>query len=437
MEHAANGSHGNGQQPNGMHGATRANGSEPGVGGPSRSFSSPLFDKCRSFTRADELRAVGLYPYFRKIESAQDTEVLIDGRPMLMLGSNSYMGLTNDPRVKEAALAATHKYGSGCAGSRFLNGTLDIHIELEERIAHYLDKEAALVFTTGFQVNLGVLQALVTRDDAVFIDRQDHASIVDGCRLGFGKICKFSHNDMEQLDRLLTQNASAKGKLIVVDGVYSMEGDIAPLPEIIAVAKRHGAAIMVDDAHSVGVLGSRGNGTADHFGVTDDIALIGGTFSKSLASIGGFVGGDRCVIDYLKHHARALIFSASVAPACAAAAMKALEIIESEPERREQLWRNTHFMQEGLRRAGFDIGATQTPIIPVLAGDLERCFTMWRRLHEEGLFVNPVAPPATPSTHCLIRISVMATHTIEQLTRALEIMERIGREVGVLSHVEA
>ncbi|MDX2175391.1 MAG: pyridoxal phosphate-dependent aminotransferase family protein [Candidatus Sumerlaeia bacterium] len=393
--------------------------------------SASLFDKCRDFTRADELRAVGLYPYFRTIESAQDTEVVIDGRTMLMLGSNSYLGLTIDPRIKEAAKAAVDLYGSGCAGSRFLNGTLDIHIELEERIARFMNKEAALVFTTGFQVNLGVIAALAGRDDAVFIDRADHASILDGTRLGFGRVMKFHHNNMAHLDRLLGAS-DAKGKLIVVDGVYSMEGDICPLPELVEVAKRHDAAIMVDDAHSIGVLGSKGNGTANHFGLDDEVALIGGTFSKSLASIGGFVVGDSNTIDYLKHHARALIFSASPAPACVAAAIKALEILETEPEHRIRLWENTRFMQDGLRNLGFDIGASATPIIPVAVGELERCFAMWRRLHDEGLFVNPVVPPATPSTRCLMRVSVMASHTRPQLERALDIMERAGRELGII-----
>jgi 8-amino-7-oxononanoate synthase len=394
-----------------------------------------IMRKCHTFTRANELRAVGLYPYFRTIESAQDTVVEIDGRKMLMLGSNSYMGLTNDPRIKEAAKAAIDKYGTGCAGSRFLNGTLGIHIELEERIAEYLEKEAALCFTTGFQVNLGVIAALVQRDDTVFIDRTDHASIVDGARLGFGKVLKFPHNNMAHLDRMLT-NCESEGRLIVVDGVYSMEGDIAPLPELVQVAKRHNAALFVDDAHSVGVLGRIGNGTADHFGLTSSVDLIGGTFSKSLASIGGFVAGDRNTIDYLKHHARALIFSASMAPPCVAAAMKALDIIIAEPERRDRLWQNTRFLQDGLKSLGFDIGASETPIIPVAVGELERCFLFWRMLHDAGLFVNPVVPPATPSTRCLIRLSVMATHTIDQLTYSLEVMERVGRELGVLAAKE-
>jgi 8-amino-7-oxononanoate synthase len=347
---------------------------------------------------------------------------MIGGKKMLMLGSNSYMGLTNDPRIKEAAKAAVDKYGSGCAGSRFLNGTLDIHIQLEEQIAEFLGKEAAIVFTTGYQANLGVISALVGREDHVFIDRTDHASIVDGSRLGFGRVHKFVHNDVEDLDRLLG-NSNARGKMIVVDGIYSMEGDIAKLAEIVPVAKKHNAAIFVDDAHSVGVLGSIGNGTADHFGLTDEVDIIGGTFSKSLASIGGYVGADRDVIDYLRHHARALIFSASMAPSCVAATQKALEIVIQEPERREALWSNTHFM--------LDTGDSESPILPIVIGEMEVCFTMWRMLHDAGIFVNPVVAPATAPDRTLIRLSVMATHTKDQLTRALDTIEKISRQLGI------
>lgn len=392
----------------------------------------PILGKCHRFTKAEELRSVGLYPYFRTIESAQDTEVTIDGRRMLMLGSNSYMGLTNEPRIKEAAMAAVQKYGSGCAGSRFLNGTLDIHIELEEQIADYLDKEAAIVFTTGYQTNLGVISALVGREDNVFIDRTDHASIVDGARLGFGKTFKFIHNDVADLDRMLSLSGS-RGKMVVVDGIYSMEGDIARLPEIVEVCRKHGAAVFVDDAHSVGVLGRTGNGTADHFGLTDQVDIIGGTFSKSLASIGGYVAADKAVIEYLKHHARALIFSASMAPACVAATQKALEIIINEPERREALWANTHFMLKNLKSMGLDTGDSESPIMPVLVGDSERCFAMWRFLHDKGIFVNPVVAPATLPNRALIRLSVMATHTEEQLTRALEVIEEGARRIGLLT----
>ncbi|CAN5480384.1 pyridoxal phosphate-dependent aminotransferase family protein [soil metagenome] len=390
-----------------------------------------LFDKCDKFTKANDLRAAGMYAYFRTIESAQDTEVIIDGQKMLMLGSNSYMGLTNDPRIKEAAKAAVDRYGSGCAGSRFLNGTLDIHIELEDQIARYLGKEAAIVFTTGYQTNLGVISALVNRHDQVFIDRTDHASIVDGARLGFGKISKFAHNDVDDLRRMLAQS-DAPGKMIVVDGIYSMEGDIAKLPEIVRAAKEHRAAVFVDDAHSIGVLGRIGNGTADHFNLTDEVDIIGGTFSKSLASIGGYVAADAVVIDYLKHHARSLIFSASMAPACVAATQKALEIIIAEPERRENLWRNANFLLDGIRRIGLDAGESETPIIPVVVGEMDICFAMWRELHDAGIFVNPIAPPATPPDRSLIRLSVMATHTIDQLSYALDVIEKVSRKLGIV-----
>lgn len=405
--------------------------SENGADSPQVFGRSPLLDKCDRFTKAEELRQAGLYPYFRTIESAQDTEVVIDGKKMLMLGSNSYMGLTNDPRIKDAAIKAVEKYGSGCAGSRFLNGTLDIHIELEEQIASFLDKEAAIVFTTGYQTNLGVISALVGREDHVFIDRTDHASIVDGARLGFGRTHKFVHNCVNDLDRMLS-NSNAKGKMVVVDGIYSMEGDIAKLPEIVRVARKHRAAVFVDDAHSIGVLGRIGNGTADHFDLTNEVDIIGGTFSKSLASIGGYVAADRATIDFLRHHARALIFSASMAPACVAATQKALEIIIAEPERRAKLWKNTEFMIRELKRMGLDTGDSETPIIPVVTGEMERCFTMWRMLHDAGLFVNPVVAPATSPDRSLIRVSVMATHTEAQLTRALETIESIARKLALI-----
>lgn len=411
---------------NGHHAeATEASPSEaiPGV--------LPIFQKAARFTKHREMESLGLYPYFRRIDSPQDTVVTIDGKPMLMLGSNSYMGLTNDPRVKEAAAEALRKYGTGCAGSRFLNGTLDIHIQLEEMIADFMGTEAALSFTTGFQANLGAIAPLVGKSDLVFIDRSDHASIVDGCRLGLGRIVKFRHNDMDHLERLLETNKEP-GKLIVVDGVYSMEGDIVHLPRLVELAEKHRAGLVVDDAHAIGVLGPHGQGTAAHFGMQHKVDLVVGTFSKSLASIGGFAAGSRTLIDFLKHHARALIFSASIAPACVAAAMKAMEIIRSEPDRMQALWRNTRYMQDGLTNLGFQIGDSETPIIPVLIGETIQCFKFWRALHDAGIFVNPVVAPATPPNQALIRISVMATHTEEQLAAALEVIEKIGRELGVI-----
>lgn len=424
MSHTRNGKNFESEALIAGNGASNGNGSHA-----TTTARSPLFAKCDGFQKAEELRQIGMYPYFRMIESAQDTEVMIDGRRMIMLGSNSYMGLTNDPRVKEAAKDAVERYGSGCAGSRFLNGTLDIHVQLEEEMADYLGKEAAIVFTTGYQANLGIISALTGREDNVFIDRTDHASIVDGSRLGFGRVLKFQHNDVSDLDRMLS-NSNAKGKLIVVDGIYSMEGDIAKLPQIVEIAQRHQAAILVDDAHAIGVLGKQGNGTPDHFGLTDQVEVIAGTFSKSLASIGGYVGADKSIIDYLKHHARSLIFSASMAPACVAATQKALQIIKEEPERREQLWKNTEYLREGLHHLGFDTGESETPIIPVVVGDTERCFLMWRALHDAGVFVNPVVAPATPPNRALIRFSVMATHTTEQITEALEVIEKVSKQIG-------
>ncbi len=390
-----------------------------------------IFEKCRKFTRADELKASGTYPYFRRIDSPQDPVVIMDGKPMIMLGSNNYLGLTNHPRVKEAAIEAIKKYGSGCAGSRFLNGTLDIHEELEVRLAKFMNKEAALAFSTGFQTNLGAISALVGKDDVVYIDKLNHASIIDGCRLSFGEIKKFRHNDMADLGRVLSQG-NGRGKLIIVDGVFSMEGDIVDLPKLVELARQYEARVMVDDAHGIGVLGAHGRGTAEHFGLEDRVDLIMGTYSKSLASIGGFVVATRDVINYIKHHARALIFSASPPPASVAAVIAALDILESEPERRERLWENTCKMQKGFREMGYDIGASETPVIPVVVGEDMTAFIMAIRFQEEGLFVNPVVSPATPPGRALIRTSYMATHTSEQLDRVLEIFERVGKELGIL-----
>lgn len=390
-----------------------------------------LFNKCSKFTRADELKAGGAYFYFRTIGSPQDPEVVIDGRRLVMLGSNSYLGLTNHPKVKEAATEAIRKYGTGCAGSRFLNGTLDIHEELEGRLASFMRKEAALTFSTGFQTNLGTIAPLVGKDDVVAIDKADHASIIDGCRLSFGDVRKFRHNDPADLDRLLG-SAGERGKLVVVDGVFSMEGDISDLPSILDVSRAHGARLMVDDAHGIGVLGEGGRGTAEHFGLEDEVDIIMGTYSKSLASIGGFVVASRDVINYIKHHSRALIFSASPPPASVASVLAALDIIEQEPERRERLWENTRKMQKGFSEMGYDIGVSETPVVPVVVGEDMTAFIMTGRLQEEGVFVNPVVSPATPPGRALIRTSYMATHTDEQLDRVLEVFERVGRELGIL-----
>jgi 8-amino-7-oxononanoate synthase len=394
--------------------------------------STPIFDKCERFEDANRVRRAGVYSFFRVVESAQDPEVTIGGRRLLMLGSNNYLGLTNDPRVKEAAVDAIRKYGSGCAGSRFLNGTLDLHVRLEERLAEFMRKDAAIVFATGFQVNLGAISCLVGKGDTVYLDKQDHACIIDGARLSFGEICKFRHNDVADLRRQMRNDVDAKGRLIVVDGVFSMEGDVAPLPEILGVAREFDAGLMVDDAHGIGVLGPTGRGTAEHFGLEDEVDLIMGTFSKSMASVGGFIAGDAVVIDYIKHRARSMIFSAAPPPASVAAALATVEIMETEPERRERLWANTRFFSEGLRSLGFDTGESSTPVVPVVVGEDLAALQMVSRLHEEGLFVNCVLSPATPPGRALIRTSLMATHTRGQLERALDAFGRVGREVGVL-----
>jgi 8-amino-7-oxononanoate synthase len=392
----------------------------------------PLFDKVRSFRGADQVRALGLYPYFRTISSAQDSEVTINGRRLLMLGSNSYLGLTNHPKIKEAAKAAVERYGTGCAGSRFLNGTLDIHLELEQALAKLVNKEAALLYSTGFQVNLGVISALVGKSDYVLADKADHASIVEGCQASLGEFVRFAHKDMASLESRLQKIEPEAGKLIVVDGVFSMEGDIIQLPELCRLAEQYGAAVMVDDAHAIGVIGDHGAGTASHFGMTDEVQLIMGTFSKSLASLGGFIASDAQTIDYLKHNSRPLIFSASMSPANAAAVKAALDIMLSEPERIAQLWRNTERMQQGLASLGFDLGASETPILPVYCRSLMSAFTFCKRLHEEGVFVNPVVSPAVPPGQELIRVSLMATHTDSQIDFALDKFGKVGREIGLL-----
>jgi len=390
-----------------------------------------IFDKCSRFEKARDLISQGIYPYFRVIESPQDPEIMMNGRRMIMIGSNNYLGLTNHPKVKEAAIEAIRKYGTGCAGSRFLNGTLTIHVELEEKLARFMGKEAALIFSTGFQVNLGVISSLVGKDDVVIIDKMDHASIIDGCRLSFGEVKKFRHNDMNDLERVLREHES-KDKLIVVDGVFSMEGDIARLPEIITLTKEYGARVMVDDAHGIGVLGQTGRGTVEHFGLEDDIDLIMGTYSKSLASIGGFIAGSADVIHFIKHTARPLIFSASPPPASVASVSAALDIIENEPERRKALWRNTNKMFKGFNELGFEVGPSQTPIIPVVVENNENAFLMAMMLQEEGVFANVAVSPAVPNGRALIRTSYMATHTEEQLDRVLAAFQKVGKRMGLI-----
>ncbi len=390
-----------------------------------------LFEKCTKYTAAKEVMAAGFYPYFRVVESEQNPEVIVEGHKMIMLGSNNYLGLTSHPKVKEAAIEAVKKYGSGCAGSRFLNGTLDIHVQLEKKLAKFFRKENALTFSTGYQTNLGIISSIAGKDDVVVIDKLDHASIIDACRLSYADVKKFKHNDMKSLEFILSE-CGDRGKLVVIDGVYSMEGDIAPLPEIVKVCKKYGARIMVDDAHGVGVLGKTGRGTAEHFGLEKDVDIIMGTYSKSMASIGGFVAASEDVIHYIKHTSRPLIFSASPPPASVASVIAALDVIDQEPERRERLWHNTNKMMKAFKNMGYDTGTSETPIIPLLMGEMERAFMMWKILSDEGVFVNPVAPPATPPGRCLIRTSYMATHTDEQLDRVLVIMEQAGKKLGVI-----
>ncbi len=395
-----------------------------------------LLEKCRSYTAPRDVRAMGIYPYFHPIQSAPGDEVVVDGKPCIMAGSNNYLGLVNHPKVKEAAAKAAMEFGSGCTGSRFLNGTLDLHLELEHRLARFIGKERALVFSTGFQTNLGTISCLVGKNDAVLIDRQDHACIVDGARLSYGKLHKFAHNDMADLERVLTNirnNGLRGGLLIVVDGVFSMEGDICRLPELIKLARRFNARVMVDDAHAVGVLGKTGAGTAEHFGVTEQTDLIVGTFSKSFASLGGFVAGDADVIEYIQHTARSLIFSASITPSSAAAVLAALEIIEAEPERRDHLWRNARRMQREFRALGLDIGETETPIVPIVVGQDLECFAFWKALYDRGVFTNPVISPAVQPGRAMIRTSYTATMTDQQLDRVVEVVGTVAREKGLIS----
>ena len=391
-----------------------------------------LVDRMAKYTAPQEAREQGVYPYFRTIESEQDTVVTIKGKKVLMFGSNSYLGLTNHPKLKEASKIAVDRYGSGCAGSRFLNGTLDLHLELEEKLAQFVGKEEALVFSTGYQVNLGVISSITRRQDNILLDELDHACIIDGTRLSFAKTKKYRHNDMSDLEKALQRIPdTGQVKLIAVDGVFSMEGDICKLDEIVRLAKKYNANVMVDDAHGLGVLGKGGAGTVSHFGLENDVDLIMGTFSKSLASIGGFIASDHATINYLKHHARSLIFSASIAPANAASVIAAIDLIKDEPERIERLWENTRFAMEGLKSIGLDTGKSETPIIPIYVRDVTKTFLLTKMLLEEGVFVNPVITPAVKPEDSLIRFSLMATHTKEQISQALEKIEKVGNALDL------
>lgn len=391
-----------------------------------------LKEKYASYDLPQQFMAKGVYPYFRCIDSEQDTEVIMNGKKVLMFGSNSYLGLTNHPKIKEAAIEAVKKYGTGCAGSRFLNGTLDIHIQLENELAEFVGKDEALVYSTGFQVNLGVLSCVTGRRDTILCDELDHASIVDGRRLSFSTVRKFRHNDMESLENELKKCAPETIKLIVVDGVFSMEGDIANMPEIVRLKNKYNASIMVDEAHGLGVLGREGRGTCDHFGVTDDVDLIMGTFSKSLATIGGFVAGDKEVMNFIRHNARSYMFSASNTPAATAAAIEALHIMKAEPERLANLWDVTNYALKNFRELGFEIGNTSTPIIPLYIRDTDKTFMVTKMLWDEGIFINPVVPPACSPQDTLIRFSLMATHTKEQVDRALDKMTKVFKALDLL-----
>lgn len=391
-----------------------------------------VFNKCYDFKRADEAIAMGMYPYFMPIEEVNGNTVRVEGKEMLMVGSNNYLGLLDHPQVRKAVQDAVDKYGVATCGSRFLNGTLDIHVKLEERLAKFMKKEAALAFSTGFQTNQGIITTLVGKGEAVITDSMIHASIVDACRLSYGSVYKYKHNDMADLETHLSSLDENSGKMIVVDGVFSMEGDLADLPGIIKLAKKYDARIMVDDAHGIGVMGKNGRGTSEHYGVEDDIDLVMGTFSKSFASLGGFVAGEKKVISYIKHFARSLIFSASITPASVASVLATLDIIENEPERREKLWKITKKMREGFQAMGYDTGPTQTPIIPLLIGTDELTFMLWRLVKEEGVFTNPVIYPAVPKGQSLIRTSYTATHTDEQLDKVLTIFEKCGKQLGIL-----
>ena len=389
-----------------------------------------IFDKCRSFNIVKQLIANGIYPYFKELESEQAPEITIKGKKFIMFGSNNYLGLANDPRMKKASIEAVEKFGTGVAGSRFLNGNTVLHTELERKLAAFKGREAALIYATGYQMNLGVVSSLVGKGDFAIVDKLNHASILDGCRLSHGELRRFRHNDPENLDKVLKEIGPRHGKLVIVDGVFSMEGDIAPIPEISKVCRKHGARLMVDDAHATGVLGKHGRGTCEHFNLSHkDVDLVVGTCSKSLAAVGGFVVGDADILHYVQHISRSMIFSAALPPASVAAISKALDIIEAEPQRIKKLWDNAAYLMKRFKAMGLNTGETQTPIIPVIIGDNEKTFMLWRMLYDNGLFTNPVVSPAVPPKRAMLRVVATATHTREQLDRALDIFETCIKKV--------
>ena len=390
-----------------------------------------IFDKCYKFTDAKVAMEAGYYPFFIPLEESEGTEFVYQGKRFIMAGSNNYLGLTTHPKVRQAAIDAVNRYGTSCTGSRFMNGTLTLHVELERELAEYVGKESALVFSTGYQTNVGTISALVGKGDYVITDKDDHASIIDGCMLSRGKMLRFKHGDMADLERVLKNVPEDAGKLVVTDGVFSMGGDIAPLPEMLEITKKYGARLMVDDAHSIGVLGG-GHGTSAYYGVTDQVDLIMGTFSKSFASLGGFIAGDSDIIHYIQHHARSLIFSASISPPNAAAARAALQVMKEEPERIQRLLEIGDYMRENFKKLGFDTGPSQTPVVPIVIRDEMKTIFMWKALFEAGIYVNAVIPPGVAPNMSLLRTSYMATHTQEQLDRILETFERVGKEMGVI-----
>jgi 8-amino-7-oxononanoate synthase len=385
-----------------------------------------LFEKCDNFTEARVVMKAGLYPWFHVLESGQDTEVIINGKRTIMIGSNNYLGLTSDPRVIKAAREALEKFGSGCSGSRFLNGTISLHIELENKLASFLGKESVLTFSTGFQTNLGIISAITGRNDYIICDNSNHASIIDGCRLSFAKMIKFEHNDMDDLEKKIRNIPESAGILIIVDGIFSMEGDICNLPDIVTIARKYGARLMVDDAHSLGVLGEKGKGTAEHFGLEKDVDIIMGTFSKSLASLGGYMATSEVVNHFVRHFSRPFIFSASIPPSNAAAALEAVKILEAEPHRVKALRENANYMRKGLKKIGIEPGGDPiTPIIPIMTYDNERTFIITKMLLDEGVYVNPVVSPAVKPGQCLLRTSYTATHTKDQLDFALNAFKKV------------